>query len=151
MIKIISQDIFKADIDVLVHQANCFHTMGAGIARDIAFRFPEALKADKKTKYGDPDKLGTFSYACVNNKKLGGDLIICNLYSQFGFGGGKQTNYIAFEKGLRAICNKFYDFRIGLPYGIGCGLAGGKLETVLEIIENVSVEVNSQTLYLYKI
>ena len=40
--------------------------MGAGIAKYIKQDFPEAFQADKKTKYADKQKLGTFSEAILN-------------------------------------------------------------------------------------
>lgn len=53
--------IFKSGTGHLIHGCNCFHTMGAGIARQIAREFPQALETNKMTAYGDPDKLGTLS------------------------------------------------------------------------------------------
>lgn len=53
--------IFKSGAGHLIHGCNCFHTMGAGIARQIVREFPQALETDKMTAYGDPDKLGTLS------------------------------------------------------------------------------------------
>lgn len=41
--------IFKSGAGHLIHGCNCFHTMGAGIARQIAQEFPQALETDKMT------------------------------------------------------------------------------------------------------
>ena len=36
--------IFKSGAGHLIHGCNCFHTMGAGIARQIVREFPQALE-----------------------------------------------------------------------------------------------------------
>ena len=48
--------------DVIVHGCNCMCTMGAGIAKQIKQKFPEAYRVDCQTKKGDRSKLGTISY-----------------------------------------------------------------------------------------
>ena len=48
--------------DVVVHGCNCRHTMGAGIAKQIRERWPEAWHADQRVK--DP-KLGGISIAVI--------------------------------------------------------------------------------------
>ena len=42
--------------DVIIHGCNCFCTMGAGIAKAIKARFPEAYQADCQTPKGDRAK-----------------------------------------------------------------------------------------------
>ena len=49
--------------DVIVHGCNCQCAMGKGIALAIKQQFPEAYDADQRTVRGDPDKLGTITYA----------------------------------------------------------------------------------------
>ena len=56
----------NGEFDIIIHGCNCLHTMGAGIAKYIKQDFPEAFQADKKTKYADKQKLGTFSEAILN-------------------------------------------------------------------------------------
>lgn len=45
----IFERIERGNFSYLLHGCNCFHTMGAGIARDTKERNPEALQADKLT------------------------------------------------------------------------------------------------------
>lgn len=40
--------------------------------------------------------------------------------------------------------------KIGLPYGIGAGLAGGNWDEILNVIERVSNEFNRE-IYLYQL
>ena len=60
--------------DVIVHGCNCFNTMGAGIALAVKRKYPEAYEVDKRTKYGDINKLGTISVAYCD------DVIVVNGY-----------------------------------------------------------------------
>jgi O-acetyl-ADP-ribose deacetylase (regulator of RNase III) len=133
----------------IIHQANCFHTMGSGIAKGVREQFPEAYAADKKTKYGSQEKLGTFSVAQVN----GGYKFVYNIYGQWKFGGRiRNTSYDALETGLRAIVDHAFDNNLtmlGLPYNIGCGLGGGNWEIVKAIIGTIFT-TESIDLYICK-
>ena len=40
---------FEKDFNVILHGCNCFSTMGAGIAKQIAEKYPEAYRADKSS------------------------------------------------------------------------------------------------------
>lgn len=141
MVEQINCDIFKAPIDVLIHQANCFHTMGGGIASAIKLRFPEVYEADLTTGYGDRNKLGGYSLA--NTSKSGSIKYVYNLYSQFNYGAEKrQTDYEAFYRGMEKIRvisvpedGKFLS--IGIPYMIGCGLAGGNWKIIEIMIQEI--------------
>lgn len=148
MIKEIIGDIFNSEVNVIIHQANCYHTMGGGIAKHIADNYPEAEDADNATQLGE-SKLGSFSYAFVDSGKK----LIINMYSQGKFGRGKNfTSYDAMFQGLTEIkkfidyelMNKVrennYDFKdivVGVPYLIGCGLAGGNWIIVENVIQKV--------------
>ena len=49
------------EVDIILHGCNCFNTMGAGIAAQIASNFPDAKLADDETLRGDAGKLGTYT------------------------------------------------------------------------------------------
>lgn len=122
----------NGEFDVIIHGANSFHTMGAGIALHIRKNFPEAYEADKKTGYGDKNKLGTFSEAQI--EKNGNKFVVINAYTQYEFGGNKDHfEYDKFPQLLKSIKEKYGDKRIGIPL-IGCGLAGGNEPVILEMI-----------------
>ena len=109
--------------DVIIHGCNCFHTMGAGIAKPIAQTFPEALAADKATPHGDRSKLGTMSIAHVDRDDL--RLVVVNAYTQFHWKGrGRKADYEAIAAAFAQVAATFPDARIGYPL-IGAGLAGG--------------------------
>jgi O-acetyl-ADP-ribose deacetylase (regulator of RNase III) len=142
-------DIFEQqDLTHIVHQCNLFHCMGSGIAAEIARRFPEALAADKQTLYGDRGKLGTYSFCVVDPSlplmQTRPTLTVINLYSQDGISAKhRTTHYAALGAALLHLERELSDFDslvespiLGIPHGIGCGLAGGDWSIVRTIIES---------------
>lgn len=145
-------DLLRSDCSVIMHQANCFATMGAGIAKQIQRKYPRVLHADKNysISIGSRKRLGRFS----KSKEFDG-VTVYNLYGQFHYGRGKQTNEEAFGcalyeaiKDVKLNCKD--NTKIGLPYGIGCGLAGGNWSMVYGIIEDTARRLNV-TIYLYRL
>ena len=144
-------DITKdCNLDVIIHQCNCFHVMGGGVAFALANKWPEVYQADLCTIKGDKKKLGTYSCACIGNDKDHEELFVFNLYSQYTFGGDFETDYQAMKKGLIDIFEYLkrsdpigHDvWNVGIPYMIGCGLAGGDPVEVVNIIIEAYEEVN---------
>jgi len=129
------------DYDVIVHGCNCFNTMGAGIALQIANQIPIAYTVDKSTKSGDKSKLGDISIA------QDGELTIINGYTQFGFRRGERAcDYHAirsvFKKIKKLLGGKSLKF--GIPK-IGAGLAGGDWSIIVDIIDGVMGDENIET------
>ena len=147
MINQIAKDIFEADIDILVHSANCMCIMGGGIARQIAQKFPEAQDVDNKTVKGDKRKLGTYSSAKVNHARI---KYIVNLYGQYDISSSKRmTSYDALVSGMeelkaKLIEKKVDNLTIGFPYKLGSGLGGGNWRVVKTIIEEVWADYPGQ-------
>ena len=134
----------------MFHQVNCFHTMGAGIARQIALKFPEAYDADKDTPYGVRSKLGTFSFTEAKDYP---NKFIYNLYSQFTIGHGKQTLYDSVAEGLEKIRIHAISkglTKLGMPYNMGCTLGGGNWSIVKAIVNSVFLEDPEIDLYICK-
>lgn len=119
--------------DVILQQCNCFHTMRAGLAKQLRIIYPSVYDADKATGYGDRTKMATFSYAIVDGYR-NHKFIVANLYAQYNYGKGLQTDYAALRECLRKIKIQYGDLRIAYPM-LGCGLAGGKPDIVLSIIK----------------
>ena len=119
--------------DVIVHGCNCRCRMGAGIAKVIRARFPEAYAADRGTAAGDAGKLGTISTAEV--ERDGTRFTVVNAYTQDHWRGrGVLADYGAIRAAFAEIKRRFPGTRIGYPR-IGAGLAGGDWETIAAIIE----------------
>jgi O-acetyl-ADP-ribose deacetylase (regulator of RNase III) len=116
--------------DVIGHGCNCFHGMGAGIAKTLIKRFPAIGRADAATPRGERAKLGTYSQARVHEL----DLTILNIYSQFDtWSPQPRVDYSAIERAARSIAGEFAGKRLGLPM-IGAGLAGGDWTVIKEIL-----------------
>ena len=121
-------DINPNQKTLIMHGCNCFHTMGAGIAKYLKQKFPVILQIDKATGYGDKGKLGTFSTAVISE-----NLRVLNCYTQYDYRRVKSranVDYIAIEECFKEI-KRLYDptWEIRMPK-IGCGLAGGDWNTV---------------------
>lgn len=147
MIKVIPGDLLAAlregDVNVIGHQCNCFSEMSAGIARQIRQQFPGAYEADRELTLSPQERLGKISYWRES------DQAIFNLYGQYHYGvGQRQTDYDALRSALTLMLQEInewekedpnYRAKIGFPYMIGCGLAGGEWDVVEKIIEDVFV------------
>jgi O-acetyl-ADP-ribose deacetylase (regulator of RNase III) len=121
------------NFDVIIHGCNCFCTMGAGIAKGIKTYFPRAYEEDLKTTRGDKVKLGSISFAEIENKNK--KLIVVNAYTQYHWKGkGVKVDYDALRSSFKEVKTKFPGLRIGYP-AIGAGLAGGDWSIIKQIIE----------------
>lgn len=140
-------DIFaQQDLTHIAHQANLFHTFGSGIAKEISLRFPLAADADKRTQYGSRGKLGTYSMSFSAEGRLFGAVgpAIVNLYCQDGISATHRTTHyaamgaalLALERELSNLILSAESPVLGLPHGIGCGLAGGDWTVVRAIIDS---------------
>jgi O-acetyl-ADP-ribose deacetylase (regulator of RNase III) len=137
-------NLLDSDCQVMMHQCNCFSTMGAGIAKQFAQKWPEVSQADKAfMPYNPTGKLGQVSRALVAHSSV----FVYNLYGQYNYGTGKQqTNYEALNSAIRKMLEElkqlpmFTDLKMGLPYGMGCGLAGGDWKIVSAMLEKISAE-----------
>lgn len=152
MITEVSTDIFIAPIDILVHQCNCHHTMGAGIAKILSDKWPIVNEVDIKTTLkGDKTKLGTCSIATINDPNCRIKYVY-NMYAQFRYGKGRYTNYEAFYRGLEFVKQHTANTAlvIGFPYKIGCRSAGGSWRVVKTMIYDVFEDSPRQVLICQK-
>lgn len=151
MVEIINGDLLYSNCNIIAHQANCFSTMGAGIAKQIKKMYPEVYKADKNFPFKPNERLGKYSYALTHDGRL-----VYNLYGQFGFKERVNTKKEALQQALIGMMEniilqtqgKNIPIKVGLPNKIGCGLGGGDWSEILPIIEAVSKRYNIP-IYLY--
>ena len=107
--------------------------MGAGKAKTIKQKFPEAYKADLETAKRDKSKLGNISWA--KSKTENRELIIVNGYTQFNWKGSeRKADYEAIREVFKIVKEKFSGLRIGYP-AIGAGLARGDWKIISAIIK----------------
>ncbi len=153
MVYHIQGDILTSDCDVIGHQSNCRMGFGSGIAGQIRRKFPYAYEVFASDSRKPQDKLGSY---CVSKEHR--PYYIFNLYGQdyFGNDGNLYTDYTALQSALEQMMSKvvFWEInagklKVGLPYKIGCGLAGGDWEIVEDIIKKVSNDFKHD-IYLYE-
>ena len=123
------------DVNIIAHQTNCIGAMGAGIAKEIKKKFPVVYSAYKNYCSQASTKeslLGSTLFVDCNNQ------IIANMFAQIDVGAGLQTNYTALKKCLLAVKEKACQTNsvVGIPYKIGCGLAGGDWNIVKNVLNN---------------
>lgn len=110
--------------------------MGAGIAKQIKQRYPEAYEADQNfpIPIGSRKRLGRFSKAQVGNR------LIYNLYGQYDYGRGKHTELDMLEKAVRSMLEdlRHHEGKIGFPYGMGAGLGGGDWNEIESMLQRCS-------------
>jgi O-acetyl-ADP-ribose deacetylase (regulator of RNase III) len=141
-IEILKGNLLESSELLICHQVNCQGTMGAGLARQIKQKYPIVFRQYKKLcdKYQAEDLLGNCQPVLVDDYK-----VVVNLFGQLHYGRDKKyTDYKALAKSLEQLkyLLKFVDpyihhDTIALPYGLGCGLAGGNWGTVFKIIIKV--------------
>lgn len=142
MIKEIKGDLLVQERGILCHQTNYMGVMGGGIAAAIWDKL-----LDDQCRYNYVNfcrKCGETALGYAQFLYVKEDLIVANCYSQNGFSemdaDGSITNYEA----MRECFIKVRDFALQqdlpfvyIPYGMGCGIAGGKWDRVRSIIEDV--------------
>ena len=134
------------DFDIVVQGCNCFNAMGAGLAPQIAKRYPRAEEVDSATVRGNIAKLGNFTMAWSDyyDKDIKPFKII-NAYTQYVTSqqGEDVFEYDSFAVILRKLAHEYGSHRFGLPY-IGMGLAGGDKKRIMVMIENFAKVVTEK-------
>jgi O-acetyl-ADP-ribose deacetylase (regulator of RNase III) len=152
-VNIISGDLLElaeyGEFDIIVQGCNCFNTMGSGIAKQIADRYPNARAADQATTKGDINKLGTYTMASSHHSSdREAEFVIVNAYTQFDYNrpGVYKTDkfeYTAFKTILRKLSHKYGESRFGFPL-IGMGLAGGRPQEIINILQEFALDIEDQ-------
>ncbi len=142
--KIIQGDLLEGDWDVAMHCCNVYRAMGAGIALALKNKWPEVYDADFDCDITEDEKYGWFSTAYLKDER-----IVINLYGQVGVGCKKHPLHrncrydFIYDSVYRACAYVTADYsgylpiKIGIPYGMGCGLAGGSWRVVSAILEDI--------------
>ncbi len=131
-------NILTSNAAYIAQQVNCMGVMGAGLAKSIREKYPAVYDEYRELcKRTEPSRhlLGTCQLVQVTD-----GVTIANCFGQVEYGRDKQyTDYSGLRKALIAL--KFSAEKTGgciaIPYNLGCGLAGGKWNQVLDIIDDV--------------
>lgn len=138
MAKIINGNILDVTRGYIVHQVNCQDAMGAGVARALYEKYPKV----KEDFYAMGAKTTPQQrFGILQALKVTDELVVCNSYSQFYFGGGDK-NYTDENKLIKNIFLASawaakHQVNCYIPYLIGCGLAGGNWEVIWESIKDI--------------
>lgn len=145
----IKGNLLDTPIQFIAHQVNCRGVMGAGIAKALVQKYPDLLPDYKDfIECNDESSLGRCCiYHCREDDKY-----ILSIFGQLNYGRNKcYTDYNAVEAGFYAALGdihcSFYkedgcQTVIAIPYGMGCGLAGGNWEVMTELLEKIEKERN---------
>lgn len=144
-LKTINKSLIEADTKYILHQCNCVTKDSAGIAKAIFNAFPWANTYSKReyiSTQGDIDILG--------DGKL--QRFVINGYIQYFPGKPRTDLYIDSKKErvihlrecLRKIKNISNLESLGIPVGMGCGLAGGLWSDYLSLIEDFAKQIKSE-------
>lgn len=133
---------------IICQQVNCRRVMGAGLAKQIATKYPVVRDAFMEQE----PALGLCTIVPVT-----ASLKVANIYGQLDYGrepGVKYTKYTALKVGLQSL-ESYASSRcprplVHIPYGIGCGLAHGDWTVVSEIITDVFGPSDVQA-YVYRL
>lgn len=137
MIKIVQGDILNATENIICQQVNCMGAMGSGLAKQIKNKYSQVYEEYMCyiKKHGSLKCLGSWQLITVESNKK-----IANLFGQYNYGRNRQqTDYDALYSGLQGVLKIAKEFKksIAIPYGLGCGLAGGDWNIVFSIIEEI--------------
>jgi len=130
--EIIQCDILCISHGLIGHQCNTKGVMGAGLALQIKKKYPHVYSSYQSACQSNAFKLGS-----IQAIQITPELYIVNLGAQESY--GRNKTYTSYEA-LTTCLKKLYDFSkkidlpIYLPYGLGCGLAGGNWSIVKELI-----------------
>ena len=158
MIKIIDGNIFDSKANFIVHQVNTLGTMGAGVALQVATRYPHVeTEYNKYLRYCKKNKLsplGTAQYVPTefwalvmidtikNNNVIAFDKnyqYIVNLFGQDTIGDGVNTDLKAMKKAFIDIRDKAQKIgaTVAMPFRIGSCRGGALWNDVYTVIKKV--------------
>lgn len=140
--EIINDDLLNAmnhNIFIIAQQCNCLSKNTKGLSQSISNRLGIDPYAHRKVD-SVIDKPGTVNLMYTNP-----NFIVANMFAQYHPGKSRYSTDTK-EKRLnwfRECCKSLRTYlvhnnitKIGVPYGIGCGLAGGNWTEYEKILEN---------------
>lgn len=138
-VRLIRGNLLDSDAKYICQQVNCQGAMGAGLAKQIAEKWPNVKREYVKfcdSKKQKQDLLGDVQLVAANGgfqKK--DDPFVLNIFGQFYYGhDGVYTDYSALIRAFRKMNQLYKGERLAFPYGFGCGLAGGEWQDVEALI-----------------
>lgn len=131
--EVVIGNLLDIEVGIIAHQTNCVGVAGGGVALSIAQAYPKW-----KDTYIEVCKAYTIHNLIgkLHLYEATPTLTIASLYGQRVPGKGIMTDYEALGRALLKLHESTPpNSPIYLPYGIGCGLAGGDWVIVQSIVE----------------
>ena len=161
MIEIVNGDLLQSNLPLIAHQTNCLGVMGAGIARSIKNKwnlvYTQYVDICKNFEY-PKDLLGKCQICATREFPI---KFVANLFGVYSFTESaapfenRHTDYDALKKALlnlKAFCEDEKVTEVGIPYKLGCGLAGGDWDGVVyPMLQELFANDSTITLYIYKL
>ena len=134
MIQIKPGNILDVEAGIIVQQVSCKGVMGAGLAKQLREKYPGLYSSYLRFI----EDWSECSLGKCHIYQASEHLLIANCFGQAAYGrGALQTNYTALRTALETIAARYPYHSISIPWGLGCGLAGGDWTRTMGIILNV--------------
>lgn len=142
---ILEGNLLDTPFEIIAHQVNCMGVMNSGIAKQIREKYP-VVYTEYKRNLQPP---GSSEYMFGKSQ-----IIFCcghtifNIFGQFKYGTDRQyTDYNAVKSAFEDALDKYrgdnsQQITIAIPYGFGCGLAGGDWGTMIKLLEQLGKREN---------
>lgn len=141
MIKMKRGNLLLAE-DIILQAVNCQGAMGAGVAAQIAHKWPKVKQRYVEHVLGMPQEsrsklLGTILPVVVDEDRV----VICCFTQEF-YGRDKDTRYTSYDavdecmkKVARWICDNAPNMDVNFPK-LGAGLGGGNWQAIYALIDH---------------
>ncbi|MFA6199270.1 MAG: hypothetical protein WC679_02525 [Bacteroidales bacterium] len=146
MIEVIKGDLLKANCDVIAHQINCVSTGSAGFAQALFKKYPDVNVYDGSFKRIAGQNI--YTQAKKDN------VLVVHMAGQVTPRNVKYSTTIHDDRSARLkyfkscifdlsyrLSNEKDNLKMGMPYLIGCGLAGGHWPDYLNLLEAFNTEL----------
>lgn len=144
--RIVAGDITNVTTGIVVHQVNCRNRIGAGVSGPIVKKWPEVETSYHRccSSHEPTELLGQMQAVVIREPDESGmnGLLVVNSFTQMNYGnaaktGKTYTDMRLLVKNILKICYQNADATVYVPYGIGCGLAGGNWNELLFWLDDV--------------
>lgn len=127
-------DLLEFPANIICHQVNYYGVMGGGIAYAIRRK---VLSATDYQEYVDYCKFGKATLGSIQllPRSDKDDGFVANLFSQADFSTDYNFLYLCLHK-VELITHQL-GFTVALPGNMGCGIAHGEWNKVMEVIQKV--------------
>lgn len=154
MLKFTKGDITMIENGIICHQINCQSKMGAELAKALSNKYP-IIKRRYLQYYSQQKEKPILLLKTCQIVSVKEELFIANCFAQLYYGRNKNcvyTDYNALKSALSQAIEfaKIKDLPVYIPKYIGCGLANGNWNIVLNILKMLSEEMSYQITIIEK-